>query len=132
MGVDWIRKSEERYKHQLQQEAHRQLKPTPLFDTDDEAQVTYPCHWLYEDRTLAIGTRLIIFQRSEKSRIAVMIGSEAIAEVRGEAARDIHALFRSHPDMQGCISVFISDVRTVTEPFYVQPVIRTKGKRTAR
>jgi hypothetical protein len=81
MGVDWIRKSEDRYKHQLQEAAHRHLKPTPLFDTDDEATVTYPCHWLHEDRTLAVGTQLTIFQRGEKARIAVMEGSVAVAEV---------------------------------------------------
>jgi len=129
MGVDWIRKSEERYKHQLQEAAHRHLKPTPLFDTDEESQVTYPCHWLHEDRTFAVGTPLTIFQRSEKARIAIMVGSEAVAEVRGEAARDIHELFRAHPDMQGCISVSISDVRTATEPFYVKPVTHAKKRK---
>src|SRR6185312_7241226 len=118
MGVDWIRKSEERYKHQLQEAAHRHLKPTPLFDTDDEAQVTYPCHWLHEDRTFAAGTRLTVFQRSERARIAVMAGSEAVAEVRGEAARDIHELFRHHPELHGCIAVYISDVHGSAEPFY--------------
>jgi hypothetical protein len=130
MGVDWIRRSEERYKHQLQEAAHRHLKPTPLFDTDDQATVTYPCHWLYEDRTLPVGTRLTIFQRGEKARIAVMEGSEAIAEIRGEAARDIHELFRSHTEMQNCLAVSISDVRQPTEPFYVQRVGRKKGRRT--
>ena len=129
MGVDWIRRSEERYKHQLQEAAHRHLKPTPLFDTEDEATVTYPCHWLYEDRTFPVGTRLTIFQRGEKARIAVMQGSEAIAEVRGEAARDIHELFRSHPEMQNCLAVCISDVRQPTEPFYVQRVGRNKKGR---
>jgi hypothetical protein len=131
MGIDWIRRSEERYKHQLQEAAHRHLKPTPLFDTEDEAKVTYPCHWLYEDRTFPVGARLTIFQRGDKARIAVMEGSEAIAEVRGEAARDIHELFRSHPEMQNCLPVCISDVRQSTELFYVQRVGRKKkGRRT--
>jgi hypothetical protein len=130
MGVDWIRRSEERYKHQLQEAAHRHLQPTPLFNTDGEATVTYPCHWLYEDRTFPVGTRLTIFQRGEKARIAVMEGSEAIAEVRGEAARDIHELFRSHPEMQSCLAVCISYVRQSTEPFYVQRVgPKKKGRR---
>jgi len=133
MGVDWIRKSEERFKHQLQEAAHRNLKPTPLFDTDEEATVTYPCHWLHEDRTFAVGTRLTIFQRGEKARIAVMEGSMAVAEVRGEAARDIQELFRTYPEMQNCMSVYISDVRQATEPFYVQRVAHNKkGKRAAR
>ncbi|MGC2162995.1 MAG: hypothetical protein WA634_13860, partial [Silvibacterium sp.] len=128
---DWIRRSEERFKHQLQEAAHRNLKPTPLFDNEGEATVTFPCHWLHEDRTFPIGTRLTIFQRGDKARIAVMEGSVAIAEVRGEAARDIHDLFRLHPEMQNCLPVSISDVRQSTEPFYVQrvwPKAKTRGK----
>jgi len=133
MGVDWIRKSEERYKHQLQEAAHRHLKPAPLFDTDDEATVTYPCHWLHEDRTFEVGTLLTIFQRGDKARIAVMEGNVAVAEVRGEAAHDLHEFFRLHPETQSCMAVSISDVHHATEPFYVRPVSRTKkGKRAAR
>ena len=133
MGVDWIRRSEDRYKHQLQEAARRHLKPTPLFDTDDEATITYPCHWLDEERMLTVGTLLTIYQRTEKSRIAVMAGSKAIAEIRGEAARDLHEYFRLHPEMQSCLAVFISDVRNAAEPFYVRPVARKKNvKRTAQ
>jgi hypothetical protein len=133
MGVDWIRKSEDRYKHQLQEAAHRHLKPTPLFDSDEESTVTYPCHWLHEDRTLAVDTVLTIFQRGDKARIAVMEGSVAVAEVRGEAAHDLHEFFRLHPETQSCMAVCISDVRNATEPFYVRPVVRKKKvKRTVR
>lgn len=130
MGVDWIRRSEERFKHQLQDAAYKNLKPTPLFDTEDEATVTYPCHWLQEDRTLPPGARLTIFQRSGKSRIAVMEGSVAVAEVRGEAARDLQELFRMHHEMQNCLAVSIANVSQPSEPFYVQRVAhKKKGKR---
>jgi hypothetical protein len=133
LGVDWIRKSEDRYKHQLQEAAHQHLKPTPLFDTDDEATITYPCHWLNEERMLDIGTLLTIYQRTDRSRIAVMAGSEAAAEIRGEAAHDLRELFRLHPEMQSCLAVFISDVRNAAEPFYVRPVARKKRtKRTVQ
>lgn len=133
MGVDWIRKSEDQYKHQLQAAAHRHLKPAPLFDTEDEVTITYPCHWLHEEKTLAVGTLLTIYQRSDRARIAVMAGSQAVAEIRGEAVHDLRELFRLHPEMQSCMAVSISDVRDAAEPFYVRPVApKKKRTRTVR
>jgi hypothetical protein len=130
MGVDWTRRSEERFKHQLQDAAYKNLKPTPLFDSENEATVTYPCHWLHEDRVLQAGTRLTIFQRGEKARIAVMEGSTAVAEVRGEAARDLKELFHLHPEMQNSLAVSITNVSQPSEPFYVTRVaLKKKGKR---
>lgn len=126
MGVDWQKKAERQYKHQLQEAAYKRLKSTPLFDNGEEAIVTYPCHWIHEDRTLPVGTRLTVFDRGLRARIAVMDGTVVVAEVRGEAARDLHELFRSHPELHHCLSVCISDVSGPGEPFYTHP---STGKR---
>jgi hypothetical protein len=60
----------------------------------------------------------------------VMEGSAAIAEVRGEAARDLKELFHLHSEMQNCLAVSITNVSQPSEPFYVTRVVpKKKGKR---
>lgn len=120
MGVDWTRKSEERFKHQLQESKSSGLKPSPLFVPEEEETVTYACHWLREDETFPVGTGLTIFQRGGKARIAVMYGSRAVAEVRGEAAQDLKKLFKHHPELHNALPVSIVRVSSPSEPFYVQ------------
>lgn len=128
MGVDWIRKSEERFKHQLQESKSSGLKPTPLFVPEEEETVTYACHWLHEDETFPVGTRLTIFQRGGKARIAVMHGSRAVAEVRGEAAQDLKKLFTHHPALYNALAVNIVRVSLPSEPFYVQARMARRKK----
>jgi hypothetical protein len=99
VGIDWIRKAEERFKHELQESEHTGFKSAPLFAPEEEETVTYPYHWLSEDATLPVGTRLTIFQRGEKAHVAVMHASNAVAEVRGEAARGLKELFRDHAEL---------------------------------
>lgn len=129
MGVDWQKKAQEQYKHQLQEAAYKHLKSTPLFDGEDRTIVTYPCHWIREDRTLPVGTRLTVFDRGARARIAVMDGTAVVAEVRGEAARDLHELFRSHPELQHCLPVCISNVSKPGEPFYTQPLAKKRRRK---
>lgn len=98
-------------------------------EVGDTTTVVYPCHWLHEERTLPVGAWLTIFQRGDKARIAVMEGSLAVAEVRGEAARDLKEMFRRHPEMQNCLAVTISNAGQSSEPFYATPVVAKKGRR---
>lgn len=129
MGVDWIRRTEERFRHCLQEASATGFNPTPLFPAQEKVTVTYPCHWLREDQTLPVRTQLIIFQRGEKARVAVLYGKDAVAEVRGEAARDLKTLFSDHPELCNALAVKIVRVGKPTEPFYVQPIVvgRKKG-----
>jgi hypothetical protein len=120
MGVDWVRKSEERYKHQLQESKSSGLKSAPLFTPEEEETVTYACHWLHENETFPVGTRLTIFQRGGKARIALMYGNRAVAEVRGEAAQDLKKLFKQHTELHNALPVTIVRVSVPSEPFYVQ------------
>jgi hypothetical protein len=131
MGVDWIRKAEERYKHQLQESAHTSLRPSSLLAPTEEETVTYPCHWLHEDETLPADTRLTIFQRGDKAHIAVMRDSRAVAEVRGEAARDLKELFRKHGELHNMLSVAIVRVSEPSDPFYVEQVRTVKRQAKA-
>jgi hypothetical protein len=121
MGIDWIRRAEERFHHSLQESTRRRLGVTPLFIPEEQETVTYPCHWLDEDKTLPVGTRLTIFQCGDRARVAVLRGSEAVAEVRGEAARDLKKLFRDQPELQNALAVVIVRIGKPSEPFYVQP-----------
>jgi hypothetical protein len=132
MGADWVRRAEQVFRHCLQEASSKGLNPIPLFPPDEDVTVTYPCHWLSEGRTLEPGTRLTIFERTEKSRVAVLHGSEAVGEVRGEAARDLKELFRNHPELCNTLAVTIVRVGRPTEPFYVQPVAATKKKAAAQ
>jgi hypothetical protein len=126
MGIDWIRRAEERFKHSLQESTRRRLKSTPLFVPKEHETVTYPCHWLNEVNTRPIDTRLTIFQCGDKARVAVLHGSEAVAEVRGEAARDLKQLFKDHPEFHNALAVATVRVGKSSEPFYVQPNNVTK------
>jgi hypothetical protein len=121
MGIDWIRRAEERFHHALQESTRRRLGTTPLFIPEEQETVTYPCHWLDENKTLPVDTRLTIFQCGDKARIAVLHGSDAVAEVRGEAARDIKQLFKDQPNLHNALAVVIVRVGKPSEPFYVQP-----------
>lgn len=121
MGVDWIRRTEERFRHCLQEASVTGFNPAPLFAVEENERITFPCHWLKEDRTLPVETKLTIFQQGEKSRVAVLHANIAIGEVRGEAARDLKKLFRDHPGLCNALAVEIVRCAKPTEPFYVQP-----------
>jgi len=128
MGVDWIRRTEARFRHCLQEASATGFNAAPLFPAEEEVTVTYPCHWLREDQTLPVGTQLTIFQRGGKARVAVLQGKDAVAEVRGEAARDLKRLFRDHPELCNALAVKIVRVGKPTEPFYVQPIVAGQKK----
>jgi hypothetical protein len=121
MGIEWTRRAEERFQHALQQSTRRRLGATPLFVPEEQETVTYPCHWLDENKTLPVGTRLTIFQCADRARVAVLHGSEAVAEVRGEAARDLKQLFKEQPQLHNALAVSIVRIGEPSEPFYVQP-----------
>ncbi len=127
MGVDWIRRTEDKYRHSLQA-SQQMLAAPPLFQSEEEVTVTYPCHWLREERTVPLGTALTVIQRGEKARIAVLLAAEAIGEVRGEAAADIRRLFRSHPELCNALPVTVVRVGAPSAPFYVQVVRGTGGR----
>ncbi len=129
MGVDWIRRTEDKFRHCLQEAKSTGFNPAPLFPAQEEVTVTYACHWLREDDVLPVGTRLTIFQRGEMARVGVLHGKEAVGEVRGEAARDLKTLFRDHPELSNALAVKIVRVGEPTEPFYVQPITSASNKR---
>jgi hypothetical protein len=126
MGIDWTRRTEEKFRHRLQGAKNKALVPSPLFTAEEDISLNFPCHWVREDYTLPLKTRLTIFQRSERSRIAVLYGNEAVAEVRGEAAKDLKALFRDHPELCNALAVRIVRLGKPSEPFYVQPIAATR------
>ncbi len=122
MGIDWVRRAEERFRHCLREAASDGLNPGPLLAPEEEMTITYPCHWLYEDKTSPVGTRLTIFQCSDRARVAVLLGNEAMAEVRGQAARDLKQVFGTRPELHNALAVVIVQVGEPLEPFYVQPL----------
>ena len=131
MGLDWVRKREERFKRQLQDDAKRGFKPTPLFVPEEEETVTYACHWLHQDKTLPMGTKLTIFNPSQTARLLVLYGSDGVAEVWGEAVKDLKNLFAAHPELCNMLPVVIVQVAAPTEPFYVQPLRAAKKRAKA-
>jgi hypothetical protein len=132
MGIEWTRRAEERFQHALQQSTRRRLGTTPLFVPEEQETVTYPCHWLDENKTLAVDTRLTIFQCGDRARVAVLHGSQTVGEVRGEAARDLKRLFRAQPHLHSALAVAVIRIGESSEPFYVQPCNLTskRPKRT--
>src|SRR5215813_5682641 len=99
MGADWIRLTENRYRDKIQKQATEKLVSGGMFSPDEITTITYPCFWLNENSTFPVGTKLFIFQRTSKSRVAVMNGLNAVAEVRGSAARDLQQLFNDKPNL---------------------------------
>ena len=130
MGADWIRRTEEKFKHCLQGASARLSVPSALFSPEEELRVNYPCHWLREAQDLPIDTQLTIFQGSENSRVAVLNGGEAIAEVRGEAAGDLKRFFRGHPQACNLLSVRVVRIGQLSEPFDVRPSAPLGRERT--
>jgi hypothetical protein len=131
MGADWVRRVEDKFRHTLREASEKGLSPLPLFLPGAQATVTFPCHWLDENCALPPKTRLTLFQRTEASRVAVLHGSKAVGEVRGEAARDVKGLFRSNKDLCRALAVEVTRATSPAEPFYVRPV-RRFGKKAAR
>jgi len=131
MGVDWVRKREDRFKRQLQENAKQGFRPTPLFIAEEEETVTYACHWLHEDKTLAVGTKLTIYNPSKTARLLVLHGVEAVAEVWGEAVKDLKNLFLAHAELRNMLPVEIVQIAAPTEPFYVQPLRAAKRRAKA-
>ena len=129
VAIDWNQLAEDRFRRCIQEASATGFNTAPLFPAEEEVSVTFPCHWLSEDRTLPVGTQLTIFQRGDRARVAVLYGTEAVGEIRGEAATDLKNLFRDHPNLQNALGVKIVRVGKPAEPFYVQPISRAKGKR---
>jgi hypothetical protein len=129
MGIDWIRRVEERYLHSLQESTRKRLKAKPLFVPEEQETITYPCHWLDESKSLPNGTRLTIFQCGDRARVALLHGSDAVGEVRGEAARDLKELFKKHSDLHNALAVEIVRTGKSSEPFQVQRCKLTTKRR---
>jgi hypothetical protein len=76
------------------------------------------------------GHGITIFQCSDRARVAILHGSDAVGEVRGEAARDLKQLFKKHSDLHNAIAVEIVRTGKSSEPFQVQPCKQsTKGRK---
>jgi hypothetical protein len=129
MGADWIRLTENRYRDKIQKQATEKLGSGGMFLPDEITTITYPCFWLNEKNTFPVGTKLFIFQRTPKSRVAVMNGLNAVAEVRGSAARDLQQLFNDKPNFGRMLEVVITRLGKPSEPFYVAAKI--SGKKSA-
>jgi len=129
MGIDWIRRVEERFQHSLQESARKRLKAKTLLVPEEQETTTYPGHWLDECKSLPTGTRLTIFQCSDRARVAILHGSDAVAEVRGEAARDLKQLFKKYSELQNALAVEIVRTGKSSEPFQVQPCKVTTKRR---
>lgn len=130
MGADFIRKAESRFRHQIQQQALDQKSTSAMFLPEEQVNVIYPCHWLNEQVTFPLGTQLVIFQRTPKSRVVVMHTVDAVAIVKDEAAHDLQSLFHDSPRLGGMLQVHIVRVGKPSEPFFVQAV--TKGRKKAQ
>jgi hypothetical protein len=128
MGADWIRLSETRFRHQIQKQASDHLGSGGMFSPDELTTITYPCFWLDEGDTYPLGAKLIIFQRTPNSRVAVMHGIDAVAEVRGQAVKDLQQLFSDNPNLGRMLEVAIVRLGKPSEPFYVKAEIPRKKK----
>lgn len=129
MGADWVRLTENRFRHKIQKQATEKLGSSGIFSPEEVTTITYPCFWLNENNTLPVGTKLFIFQRTPKSRVAVMNGLNAVAEVRGSAAKDLEQLFNDLPNLGRMLEVVITRLGKPSEPFYVTAKI--PGKKSA-
>jgi|SRR6267378_7688181 len=128
MGADWKRKTESRFRHQIQEQAARQMGSPGMFVPEEKVSITYPCHWLDEKVTFPLDTRLTIFQRTPNSRVAAMYEEAVVAEVRDEAAADLQRMFSDYPNLQRMLDVKIVRVGKPSEPFYVQAIAK-RGKK---
>jgi hypothetical protein len=128
MGADFIRKAENRFRHQIQQQALDQKGASAMFSPAEQISVIYPCHWLNEDVTFPLGTQLVIFQRTPNSRVVVMHAVDAVAIVKDEAARELQRLFKGSPRLGGMLQVHIVRVGKPSEPFFVQATTKRKTK----
>ena len=121
MGIDWIRRAEERYRHKLQLAGH-ELPYHPLLDGERQEILTIACHWIVDTHQCHIGSMLTIFYRSDRANLAVLYGDRVVAEVRGEASADLKQLFASNSDLRGLLAVEIVELGLFSEPFYVVPL----------
>jgi hypothetical protein len=118
MGMDWIRRTQEKYRHCRQRNIET-LAPAPLFAVAEDEMTLYPCHWLGEEFMLPNGTRLTVFQPGRRAKVAVLHGVQCVAEIRGEAAAEIGSLFGRNSELQNMLTVRIVETGGVDEPFYV-------------
>jgi len=130
MGADWVRKSENRFRHQIQEQASK-IHSSGMFIPEEKLSVTYPCHWLDEKVTYPLDTHLVIFQYAPHSRVSVMHHEVAVAEVRNEAAADLQRLFSDRPELHRMMEVKIVRLGQPSEPFFVQAVANRAKKATA-
>ena len=128
MGVDWIRATEKKFYHRIQKAALNDMKIPPLYVPEEKISTTYPCHWLDEACTKELNTRLTIFQRTERSYVAVLCEKDVVAQVRGEAAQGIKRLVFDHPKLCNILPVKIVRLGKSSEPFYVQAITDEKAK----
>jgi len=122
MGADWIRATEKKFRRRIQKSALQDIRLAELYVPEEKISVTYVCHWLAESFVKPVGTTLRIFQRSQRSYVAVMLEKEVIAQVRGEAAEAIKLLFLDNPKLCNILPVVVIRVGQPSEPFYVQAI----------
>ena len=131
MGADWIRATEKRFRRRLQRSAAHDMKIATLYVPPEKVSVTYPCHWLNENCTKELNTRLTIYQRSERSYVAVLFEKDVVAQIRGEAADAVKHLFLQHPKLCNILPVVIVRVGQSSQPFYVQAIVEKQEKAKA-
>jgi len=67
MGADWIRKSEEKYRHCMQR-SEQGFAAEQLFPVQEKVTITYPCHWIDEEKTAPIGTPSLFFKAVDEQK----------------------------------------------------------------
>jgi len=128
MGADWIRKTEKKFRRRLQKSASNDIGVFPLYVPEEKVSTQYPCHWTNEACTKELNTRLTIYQRTDRSHVAVLCEKDVVAQVRGEAAQDIKRLFVDHPKLCNLLQVETVSVGKPSEPFLVQAVADRKAR----
>ena len=96
MGEDWIRKTERMYEHSLRRKA-KQLTRSSMFGSQEVETTSYPCQLVDPEKTIPLGTKMTIFQRSEGAKIAVLVGTQVVATIEGDPAHDLRRAFSQHP-----------------------------------
>lgn len=131
MGEDHLRKTQREYRRMLQRRAEKHLGPLPLLAANEQVSTRYPCHLVEPEGSVKVGSKVVIFQRSENATVAVLNGNKVIASVDGEAARDLHRLFQSRPKLCRTLRVEVVSITDGTPHFEVAPIKR-RPKRSKR
>jgi hypothetical protein len=99
MGEDWIRRTQETWRRSLRRKVEEQTTGVSLFEDAEEEIITYPCHLIEPGAAPAVGSRVVILQRTPHAKIAVLLGNLVVGLIDGDAARDLRTLFDLKPEL---------------------------------